>query len=398
MTGERHKSIKVLHIITRLIKGGAQENTLLTVVNLDKARYQIALLSGPTVGSEGEIESRARQLGTDLIILLELVREISPINDLKALYKTYRSIKNGKYDIVHTHSSKAGVIGRVAGRLAGVKNIVHTPHGSIFDQDADIPSVSGALLIKCLLLVERIAARLTDRIVTLTDAEAIGYVKLGMGDKAKFTTIHSGIDLSRFGDVKIDVVSKKKELGIPSNSTVITTIARLTPEKGHKYLIEAAKEVIAESDNHIKFVFVGDGDLRDDLENKARELGLDEAILFLGLRDDVPEILAISDLFVLSSLYEAQGRVIVEAMAAELPVVATRVGGVPDVVIDGETGILVPPASPQALASAIVKMLADKGNAKQMGQAGKRQVDPEFSVETMVKQIDMLYSELLKRQ
>ena len=390
--------IQVLHIITRLIKGGAQENTLLTVTNLDESRYQTALVSGPSFGSEGEIESKARQLGVDLTIVPELAREISPINDLKSLYKIYRFIKKGRYDIVHTHSSKAGIIGRIAARMAGVKGIIHTPHGSIFDHDANIPSVSGAFLVKFLLLVEKAASHLTDRIVTLTDSEARGYVRLGMGNSQEFTTIHSGIDLSRFTDVEIDVADKRRELGISADCTVITTVARLTSEKGHSYLIEAAKAVVAEFDGCLKFVFVGNGDLRRDLERKVCELHLDETILFLGLRDDIPEILAVSDLFVLSSLYEAQGRVIVEAMAAGLPVVATRVGGVPNVVVDGETGVLVPAADPQALASAIINVIGDRDKAKQMGQAGRMRVDPKFSVETMVEQIDMLYRELLGRQ
>lgn len=395
MAGERQKSVRVLHIITRLIKGGAQENTLLTVVNLDGVRYQTALVSGPSFGSEGEIESKARQLGVDLTIIPELVREISPVNDLGALYKVYRLIKRGKYDIVHTHSSKAGIIGRVATRMAGVKNIVHTPHGSIFDQGANIPGVSGMLLLKLLLLVERMASHLTNRIVALTAAEARGYIKLGMGNNSKFTIIHSGIDLSRFTGGEIDVAAKRKELGIPADCIAIITVARLTSEKGHVHLVEAAKETVTQFGGRLKFIFVGDGSLRKALEKKACELGLDETILFLGLRDDVPELLAISDLFVLSSLYEAQGRVIVEAMAAGLPVIATRVGGVPDVVIDGETGLLVPAADPQALASAIINVLADREKAKQMGQAGRRRVDPEFSVETMVERIDMLYRKLI---
>ena len=386
--------VKVLHIITRMIKGGAQEDTLLTVINLNKKRYRTSLVSGPSIGSEGEIESKARQLGVEIIIIPELLREVSPINDIKALYKLYSFIKKGKYDIVHTHSSKAGIIGRVAAKLAGVKTIIHTPHGSIFYPYADIPGVSGRFWITIFLLLEKVAAHLAYKITTLTESEAKHYLELGIGSNSKFTTIHSGIALSRFTNVKIDVANKRKELGIPVNAYVVTTVARLTSEKGHSYLIDAAKKVVMASDDELKFMFVGDGDLRVELERKVNELGLDGKILFLGLRDDVPELLAISDLFVLPSLYEAQGRVVTEAMAAGLPVVATEVGGVPDVVSNGKTGILVPPRNSQALAKAITNLITDKVKAKQMGEAG-RQVIPEFSVETMVGKIDMLYQELL---
>ena len=200
--------------------------------------------------------------------------------------------------------------------------------------------------------------------------------------------------LSRFTNVKADVANKRKELGIPVNACVVTTVARLTSEKGHSHLIDAAKEAVMASADELKFMFVGDGGLRQELERKVNQIGLDGKILFLGLRDDIPELLAISDLFVLPSLYEAQGKVLVEAMAAGLPVVATEVGGVPDVVRNEKTGILVPPKNSQALAKAIISLITDKVKAKQMGQAG-RQAIPEFSVETMVARIDTLYRESL---
>jgi glycosyltransferase involved in cell wall biosynthesis len=389
--------VKVLHIITRMIKGGAQEDTLLTVINLDRERYRTSLVSGPSTGSEGEIESKARQLGVELTTISELVRNVSPINDLKALYKLYSLIKKAKYDIVHTHSSKAGILGRVGAKLAGVKTIIHTPHGSIFYPDADIPGVSGKFWITIFLLLEKVAAYLADKITTLTESEAKHYLKLGIGSNDKFAIIRSGTELSRFTDVKVDVASKRKKLGISVNSTVVTTVARLTSEKGHSYLIDAAKEVVTASADELIFMFVGDGDLRGELERKVNELGLDGKILFLGLRDDVPELLAISDLFVLPSLYEAQGKVLVEAIAVGLPVIATKVGGVPDVVVNGKTGILVPPRNSQALAKAIISLITDKVKAKQMGEAG-RQVIPEFSVETMIEKIDRLYYELVRNQ
>jgi len=392
---KKSRKIRVLHIITRLIKGGAQINTLCTVTGLDKSRYDVTLVSGKSIGPEGEMESEARKMGVNLIIVPELVREICPVLDLKALLKLYRLIKKGTYDIVHTHTSKAGILGRMAAKLAGNVIIVHTPHGSNYIPNTEIPSVSNKLVNRTLFLwLDKFAAMISDKIIALTDSEVEHYMEIGLiRKKSDAVTIHSGIDLREFTEVKADKCKLKAQLGLPNDSKIITTVARLTGEKGYKYLIDAAQEVLCRVVN-AKFLFVGDGILRDELEEEARRLHVEQDIMFLGLRHDVSRLLSVSDLFVLPSLYEGQGRVLVEAMAAGLPVVATKVGGVPDVVVDGETGILVPAADSRALAMAIIRILTDEDKAKRMGQAGRERVDPEFSVETMVEKIDMLYRSL----
>jgi glycosyltransferase involved in cell wall biosynthesis len=397
-THKPNNRIRVLHIITRLIKGGAQINTLLTATSLDKSRYCVTLISGQSIGTEGEIESEARRLGVDLIIIPEIVREVNPLLDLKALLKLYRLIKKGAYDIVHTHTSKAGILGRVAAMLAGTRIIIHTPHGSNYCiSDADIPSVSDNWAkLELFFWLDKATAMVTQKIIALTNLEAEHYMKIGMvRDKCKLATIYSGIDLKKFANVKVDKSEWRARLGISRSSSVIITVARLTGEKGYTYLIDAAKKVVSELEN-VKFLFVGDGILRSKLEERVHQLGMDEVIMFLGLRDDVPELLAISDLFVLPSLYEAQGRVLVEAMAAGLPVVATSVGGIAEVVVHGETGLLVPPRAPQELATAITDLILDEEKAKRMGQAGRKRVNPEFSVETMVEKIDKLYCSLIQ--
>ena len=192
----KQRMIKALHIITRLIKGGAQENTLLTVVNLDKTRYQTALVSGPSVGSEGEIESKARRLGANLTDIPELIREISPIPDLKALYKLYRFIKKGKYDIVHTHSSKGGIVGRLAAKLAGVPIIIHSPHSHIFY------GYYGKFMSRAFVWIEKIFALFTDRIFTLTSIGKREHIEYGVAPPSKFTVVHSGVPLEPFLNVK----------------------------------------------------------------------------------------------------------------------------------------------------------------------------------------------------
>ena len=393
--------IKVLHIITRLIKGGAQENTLLTVVNLDKKRYETALVSGPSTGSEGEIESKALRLGVDLTIIPELVREVSPIIDLKALYKLCRFIKKGKYDIVHTHSSKAGIVGRLAGELAGVPIIIHSPHSHIFY------GYYGKFLSIVFVWIEKIFALFTDRIFTLTSIGKREHIEYGVGPPSKFTVVHSGVPLEPFLNVKVnknqsqiakqDANHKRQEFGLNENDIVCIFVSRLVPVKGHQYLISAIPEVL-ENVPSAKLVLVGDGELRDELEQRALNLGVKDSVIFTGLRHDVPELLAMSDLFVLSSINEGMGRVLVEAMAVGLPVVATRVGGVPDVVVDGETGILVPSENSKALASAIVKLLKDENMRQRMGEAGRRRVNPAFGVEAMVRKIESVYEELIAQK
>ncbi len=196
---------------------------------------------------------------------------------------------------------------------------------------------------------------------------------------------------------KQDANHKRREFGLNGNDIVCIFVSRLVPIKGHQYLISAIPEVLGNVPS-AKFVLVGDGELKDELEQQASNLGVKDSVIFTGLRHDVPELLAMSDLFVLSSINEGMGRVLVEAMAVGLPVVATRVGGVPDVVVDGETGILVPSHSSNALASAIVKLLKDKNMRKRMGEAGRRRVNPAFGVEAMVRNIGNVYEELIAQK
>jgi glycosyltransferase involved in cell wall biosynthesis len=388
---------KVLHIITRLIKGGASEIALLVVVNLDKTRYQTALVSGPSIGPEGEVESKARRLGVDLTIIPSLIREINPIADLKTLYKLYRFIQARQFDIVHTHTSKAGTLGRLAAKLAGVPIIVHNPHSHIFY------GYYGRFLSYVFVWIEKILALLTDRILTLTSTGKREHIEYGVGPPSKFTVVHSGVPLERFLNAKKITLHKRRllrqEFGVNENEQICIFVSRLAPVKGHKYLISAIPKVL-ENVPSAKFLLVGDGELRGNLEQQAfLELSLpNDSVIFTGLRHDVPGLLAISDLFVLSSINEGMGMVLVEAMAAGLPVVATRVGGVADVVVDGETGILVPPRNPNALSDAIVKLLKDENMRRRMGEAGQARVDPAFGAEAMVRKIESVYEELITRK
>lgn len=383
--------IRVLHIITRMIKGGAQDDTLLTVTMLNKDRYETHLVTGPSLGPEGEIESKARSMGVDVTVIPELVREISPIKDIIALYKLYRFIRKQRYDIVHTHSSKAGILGRIAAKLAGVKMIVHTPHGHIFY------GYYGKLLTQLFIWIERFAAMLTDRITVLTHIEIKERCDFAVGRRSQFVIIHSGVDLKPFLNVNIDRLEKRKEFGLSGGDKVCISVGRLVPVKGHSYLISAMPKVLGTVPS-AKLLLVGDGELRNELEEQTKREGVSKSVIFTGLRDDIPELLAMSDLFVLSSINEGMGKVLVEAMAVGLPVVATKVGGVPAVVVDGETGIIVPPKDPDAMARAIIRLLTDPDTSIKMGKAGRKRVYPDFSVETMIEKIENLYENLIQEK
>ncbi|MDI6839376.1 MAG: glycosyltransferase family 4 protein [bacterium] len=373
---------KILYIITRLDKGGAAQSTLLKVKGLQD-KYDITLATG----SVKDIDI----LGINVVVIPSLVRNISPIKDFICVFELYKLIRRGRFDIVDTHSSKAGFLGRVAAKLAGCPIIIHKPHGHVF---YGYFSKSITLIF---ILLERFSAKFTNKIICLTPAETKDYLSLKIsGDIDKFVTVHSGVELDPFINVKVDKKAKKEEFGLNLNSPVIICNARLVPVKGHRYLIEAAKKVV-ETIPDTKFLIVGDGPLRKKLERMVCKLGLTETVLFLGDRADIPELLAISDIFVLASLNEGMGRVIIEAMASGLPVVATNVGGIPTVVVDGVTGILIPSKDSESLSQAILHLLKDKELASNMGKNGKERAFM-YSADKMIEKIDNLYKNLLTSQ
>lgn len=324
------------------------------------------------------------QAGVVLFEVPSLVREISLLQDARATLALWRVFHRERPDIVHTHTSKAGVLGRVAAWFAGVPVVIHTPHGHIFY------GYYGPAISWVIRLFERLLALLTDRIVTLTDRGAQEHVRYKIAGPEKFMTIPSGITLSVFRSVRIDPAVKRKELGLPTDGPVIGTVGRLVPIKGHEWLLKAAPLVLAEFP-HATFVFLGEGPLLGQLQQVAAGLGISGHVMFLGARQDVPECLAAFDLFAFPSLNEGMGRALIEAMAVGLPAVAARVGGIPDVVADGETGLLVPARDAAALADALLKLLRDPARRQAYGQAARRSMDERFDVKAMVRAIDRLY-------
>jgi len=316
-----------------------------------------------------------------------LVREINPVLDAWAIVALWRLLRRVRPEVVHTHTSKAGAVGRLAAWLAGTPVVIHTPHGHIFY------GYYGAVASVIIRLLERHLAKITDRIVTLTDRGAQEHVQYKIASPQKFVTIHGGNSLAQFRSLRVNATVKRKELGLPPEGPIIGTVGRLVPIKGHTWLLRAVPQVLAEFPQAC-VVLIGDGPLLGELKELAADLGISQHVVFLGTRHDIPECLAVLDLFVLPSLNEGMGRALLEAMAVGCPVVATRVGGIPDVVADGTTGLLVPPRDDRALAEAILTLLRDRSRRAAYGEAARRYVDGRFDIETMVHNIERLYDEV----
>ncbi|MBI5306826.1 MAG: glycosyltransferase family 4 protein, partial [Planctomycetes bacterium] len=242
--------------------------------------------------------------------------------------------------------------------------------------------------------LERFAARFTDKIVTLTKNGICPYLKAGIGKESQYDFIYNGIDVASLEKKKCDKIQKRQELGIDAGSLVVITAGRLVPVKGQAYLISALSEIVKEAPN-VLLVILGDGELRSSLEEQVRDLKREGLVLFLGMRNDVPEIVSCSDVFALPSINEGFGVVLLEAMAVKCPIVATDVGGVPEVVLDGITGILVPPKDPAQLAKAILKLTKDPQLSARLTESGYQRLKTHFDIQNTVSKMELLYSDLV---
>lgn len=393
MVGKEKRGINILHIITRLILGGAQENTLYTVEGLMRKGYQVLLATGPPLGPEGSLVDKAKDRGIPLVMIDHLRREINPLHDFPAFWALYRLIKEGNFAIVHTHSSKAGILGRLAAKLAGVPVVIHTIHGLPFH-----PYQSRVLNL-LYILAERMAGNFTDRIITVCEVMAQKAEEAGVASRDKLATIYSGMELDSFLEVKEDREKKKAQLGIKPGELVVGKVARLFPLKGHEYFLEAAREVVKELPR-TKFLLVGDGILREDLRRKAEELGIGDKVIFAGLveQKEIPAMIALMDVVVHASLREGLARVIPQALAEEKPVVTFDIDGASEIIEEGKNGFLIPPGDYRGMARAIIKLLKNRKKAREMGRYGRGKVDPKFRVETMVEEIEALYHQILKEK
>jgi glycosyltransferase involved in cell wall biosynthesis len=301
-------------------------------------------------------------------------------------------IKKGRYHIVHTHLAKAGVLGRLAAWLAGTPIIIHTLHGLVFHE------YQPWLVNRAWWAMQKACMPLTDYFITVSDVVGQRAVETGIVSAHKISTIYNGMELDWFLDADFDPISIKRELGIPTDALVVGKIARMVPVKNHEQLLESAPHIIAQHPN-IRFLLVGDGPLIEHLRDRANRMGISNHIVFTGLvaRERIPELLSVTDLLVHTALYEGMPRVFAQALAMGKPCVAFDADGASELIVPGETGYLVRPGDTVGLAAAVNQLLEDPQLRAQMGQAGRRRVDPAFRADTMVQQIDAVYQELLQR-
>jgi glycosyltransferase involved in cell wall biosynthesis len=381
--------VRVVHVITRLIVGGAQENTVASVLGLRREPdMDVTLISGPALGPEGSLESCFDGMRGCLSIFPSLVRPVSPCRDVAALLKLWRRFRRDVPDLVHTHSGKAGILGRLAARWAGVRMVVHTIHGPSFGRFQG--PVSNALFRGA----EVAAGRATDHFVAVSHAMTRQYLAAGIGTPAQFTRILSGFDLKPFLEARNDPIVRA-ELGLQPDDIIVGTIARLFELKGHDDLLDCAVALVRQCPR-IRLLWVGDGAWRARLEARARALGLGDRVVFAGLVPPakVAALVGIMDLVVHLSRREGLPRALPQAMAAGKPVVACDCDGANEVCLDDQTGFLVQPGDIDTLQRRILALARDPSLCARLGDAGRQFVGPLFGEERMVEELHELYLRL----
>jgi glycosyltransferase involved in cell wall biosynthesis len=389
-------SLKVIHVITRLDWGGSARNTMLTVLGHDRSRFLPFVVAGhighwSAQGGSQATDANCEALDTAGVpwkLVPTLTREINPVKDLRALWSLVRLFRQERPTIVHTHTSKAGILGRVAAWLAGVPIIIHTPHGHVFYGHF------GVVCSWVFQMIERVFARGTSKIITLTELEKQDHLQRHIGRERQFRSVFSGIDVAQYQGASEARKISRSRLGCSDEERIVGSVGWLTPIKGHQYLIQAISKLKPRYPN-LQCHILGSGPLQEELMKLAADLGIGSAIRFPGYRQDVPTYLAAMDIFVLPSLNEGMGRALIEAMAAGLPVVATNVGGIPAIVQDGSTGSLVPPGNSELLAKALDRYLQSPERAKDIGAAARAHITEKFDVSSLVRGVEGVYEECL---
>ena len=381
--------LNICHVITRLIVGGAQENTILTCRGLVQRGHRVTLIAGPETGPEGSLWVEAQSCGAELISLPSLRRAVRPISDVQARADLRRIFSTRKPDVVHTHSSKAGVLARSAAAAAGVPTIVHTIHGMSFNRTQAAP-VRWAYR-----LLERRAARHTHAFVTVADAMIDQAVQAGLGKRERFTTIRSGLDTERYRPSTTRRRRHRQELGAGDDDVVVGTIARLFVNKGYEDILEAMPRMVSR-DPRLRFVWIGDGKYRRRYERRLDSLGMRDRVRLLGLvsPDHVASCLGGFDVLLHASRWEGLPRAVVQGLLTEVPAVSYDNDGAPEVVIPGRTGVIVPYGDRVALANAVVELASDGERRHQLGKNGRCLCLNLYDWQGMVEQLETMYVNL----
>lgn len=412
--------IKILRIIARLNIGGPAIHTILLSSGLDRERYETILVKGQESPHEGDMLYMAKEKGVDPLIIQEMGRELKSRDDIVAFWKIYRLIEKERPLIVHTHTAKAGtlgrfaalaykviqnikfVFGRISGRTADTRPlsepvIVHTFHGHV------LRGYFGGIKSWMFIAIEKFMARFTDCIVTLSEGLKKELIEMGIAPPEKIAIVPLGLELVRFMNPHTLKGTFRMSLGVPEGCILVGIIGRLVPIKGHKIFLEAARNTIrrraeAKDLRPVRFVIVGDGELYAELKEYAHRLAIEDHLIFTGFRSDLPEIYADLDIVALSSFNEGTPVSLIEAMASGKPVVATDVGGVSDLVRDGITGILVPARDSLALSGAIMRLIEDSDLRKRMGENARGRVYPHYDISNLIVNLDALYGSLLEKR
>jgi glycosyltransferase involved in cell wall biosynthesis len=380
--------IKVLHIHTLPVISGSGINTFLSMQGMDRNLYEVELACAPG----GRLIPLVQENHMKVRSFKNMVQPLHPLKDTLTLLDLTAFFKRNFYHVVHTHNSKAGFLGRLAAKLAGVPVIVHTVHGFAFHDEEPLWR---QVLFRNL---ERLGSHWCDKMIFISQPLIEWALKDHIVGEEKIAKIYSGIQLDQFCPVKSEEKNKiRNKWNLKQKDHVVGIVSKLWEGKGHGVLIEAFK-LLKEKNTDAKLVIVGEGHLYDELFRMVDTNGLRESVLFTGFQMDVSEIIATFDVAVLPSFFEGMGRVILEAMAMERPVVASRVGGIPDLIEQDVNGLLVRPGDVKELADALEKLLNDKRLARKMGREGRKRIKEQFSAHVMVQSIEKVYRELLSRK
>jgi glycosyltransferase involved in cell wall biosynthesis len=383
---------RVLRVIARLNIGGPAIHVVNLTAGLDPSRFEQRLVVGTENPGEGSMLDYALQRGVQPLIMPEIINEFSlRPRDAKALLKLYRLMRQWRPHVVHTHTARAGFLGRLAARLAGVPVVVHTYHGHV------LHGYWGASKTWLIRRLEHALARITDQLVTVSEQVKRELVTYGVALAEKIAVIPLGFDLQPLLNCQSQGGQFRRELGLEDGAPLIGIVGRLFPIKNHRLFLNAAARMALQLPS-TRFVIVGDGTLRADLEHYAHELGFADRVIFTGWRRDLPNIYADLDVLVVSSDNEGTPVSAIEAMAAGCPVVATRVGGLVDLIADGESGYLVPLRNPHELATAVLRLLQEPKTACRMAQAARVLVVERFTIQRLITDIEHLYEQLLAQK
>jgi glycosyltransferase involved in cell wall biosynthesis len=381
------KKIKIAQILEATV-GGTKKHVMYLTTRLNKRKFCVYLICSTLRDRTFSIDAEYLEMNDITVKIIQMKRKINPFYDLLSFIKTYIFLRKEKFDIVHVHSSKAGFLARLAAKIAKIPVILYSPHCFSFQQQRK------GIVNAFYTYLERFTSLFTHKIIAVSKSECDIAIRNRIAGFEKVVVIENGLDLSEF-NCYVNVVQKKEELGIQHGYPVVGMVARLCRQKGCQYFLKAAKKVM-ETIPDVTFILVGDGEKRTEIKRMIDDLGIADHLIITGGRKDVPDIIATFDISVAPSLWEGLPYVILESMAAGKPVIASKIPGIKDVVIDEKTGYLVPAADTSTLSLAILDLLFNKRKAARMGKEGRAEVKRKYSLDNQIQKIERLYEDSVK--